>query len=70
MTTAYQLPLDLGPVPSTPATRDASFPTLELDVVICHACTGRHPVERCPVRVVCALCTGRHLAADHPRSGR
>lgn len=77
-TIGYQLILDLGAVPSTPATTDALRelgatrpPLLELDVVVCHVCTGRHPVERCPRRVACALCSGPHLEADHhARSSR
>jgi len=74
-TIGYQLPLDLGPLPSSLQAFDAlpgpsatPRPLLVLDVVVCHLCTGHHPVERCPARRLCALCAGPHLEASHASS--
>ena len=48
------------------------LPLLELDVVVCYLCTGRHPVERCPAhtRHACELCAGAHLTSEHHGKAR
>ena len=63
----HQLTLELGPIPSTapPAPLPPASAAIDLELVVCHICTGRHPVERCPARTVCQLCTGRHQTAAH-----
>lgn len=62
MTSPYQLPLDLGPIPSAADTELDLGPAA---IVVCYQCTGPHPVERCPARVVCFICTGNHRTTDH-----
>ncbi len=61
---AGQLELDLGDLPAPP-----ERPLLDVSVVVCHVCTGHHPVERCPGRVVCSLCTGGHHSSAHLTGG-
>lgn len=65
--TGYQLALDLGPLASTPPAEPRELPRLDIDLVVCYLCTGRHPVERCPAhtRHACELCAGDHLTSRH-----
>lgn len=73
--TGYQLTLDVGPIPS-PGPPSAPEAPLELPPIdaalVCYVCTGRHPVERCPIHTVavCELCGDDHLTSEHHGQAR
>ena len=55
-----QLVLDLGAAFTAPA------PRFDVSLVVCHVCSGHHPVERCPQRLtICSVCSAAHHPTVH-----
>jgi hypothetical protein len=61
-----QLVLDLGAGFESLHRGDESRHRVEVVLVVCHVCSGHHPVERCPQRLtICSVCSAAHHPTVH-----